>query len=63
VTIFCSEAAVAILILLVRRSKTIGGELGGPMPYKLVTSMCLFSLWLIYLILSSLEAYDIIEGF
>ncbi|XP_065353879.1 sodium/calcium exchanger Calx isoform X1 [Cloeon dipterum] len=63
VTIFCSEAALAIMILLLRRSKRVGGELGGPMPYKLLSSVCLFSLWLIYLLLSTLEAYDIIEGF
>ncbi|XP_059471223.1 sodium/calcium exchanger 1 isoform X2 [Neocloeon triangulifer] len=63
VTIFCSEAALAIMILLLRRSKRVGGELGGPMPYKMISSVLLFSLWLIYLLLSSLEAYDIIEGF
>ncbi|CAB3371933.1 Hypothetical predicted protein [Cloeon dipterum] len=63
VTIFCSEAALAIMILLLRRSKRVGGELGGPMPYKIISSVCLFSLWLIYLLLSTLEAYDIIQGF
>ncbi|KAF4525875.1 hypothetical protein B566_EDAN015978 [Ephemera danica] len=63
VTIFCSEAVIAIIILLLRRSKKVGGELGGPMGFKVVTTCVLFSLWLIYLILSSLEAYDVIEGF
>ncbi|CAG9763896.1 unnamed protein product [Ceutorhynchus assimilis] len=63
VTIFCSEAAVAILILLLRRSKSIGGELGGPTASKLLTSLVLFGLWIVYLVLSTLEAYGVIKGF
>lgn len=63
VTIFCSEAVAAILILLLRRSKPIGGELGGPKPFKYLTSLVLVVLWLVYLLLASLEAYGIIKGF
>ncbi|KAL0128871.1 hypothetical protein PUN28_003916 [Cardiocondyla obscurior] len=63
VTIFCSEACVVIVVLLVRRVKSIGGELGGPFIPKVVTSAFLFSLWLLYLILSTLEAYGVIQGF
>ncbi|XP_066142610.1 sodium/calcium exchanger Calx isoform X2 [Euwallacea fornicatus] len=63
VTIFCTEAAVAIFILFVRRSKIVGGELGGPVCLKYFTSSVLFSLWVIYLALSTLEAYGIISGF
>jgi len=63
VTIFCSEAIVAILLLLLRRSKPIGGELGGPKHFKYITSLVLVILWLVYLLLASLEAYGIIKGF
>ncbi|XP_039281836.1 sodium/calcium exchanger 1 isoform X2 [Nilaparvata lugens] len=60
VTLFCTEAVVAIIILLVRRSKFVGGELGGPRNYKYITSMLFFGLWLIYIVLSTLEAYHVI---
>ncbi|XP_047537115.1 sodium/calcium exchanger 3 isoform X1 [Vanessa atalanta] len=63
VTMFCSEAALAVLVLVLRRRKSIGGELGGPRGIKIVTSMFFFSLWLIYLTMSTLEAYGFIEGF
>ncbi|XP_063367337.1 sodium/calcium exchanger 3 isoform X3 [Cydia amplana] len=63
VTMFCSEAALAVLVLVLRRRKSIGGELGGPRGIKICTSIFFFSLWLIYLTMSSLEAYDIIPGF
>lgn len=48
---------------MLRRSKTVGGELGGPVTIKYVSGFFLFSLWLIYLIVSSLEAYEVIQGF
>ncbi|XP_075148312.1 sodium/calcium exchanger 3 isoform X3 [Haematobia irritans] len=63
VTLFCSEALIAILILMLRRSKKVGGELGGPKTIKYISSGILFSLWVIYLLVSTLEAYGIIEGF
>nr|CAD7200014.1 unnamed protein product [Timema douglasi] len=63
VTIFCSEALVAIFLLVIRRSKLIGGELGGPVRLKWLTGLVLFCLWVTYLVLSSLEVYDVIEGF
>ncbi|XP_055603969.1 sodium/calcium exchanger 1-like [Uranotaenia lowii] len=63
VTLFCTEAFVAIIVLLLRRSPKVGGELGGPKKSKYITSAFFFSLWLIYLIMSSLEAYGIIKGF
>lgn len=63
VTLFCTEACVVILVLLVRRMKSIGGELGGPFIPKVITSGFLFSLWLFYLIMSTLEAYGVIQGF
>ncbi|XP_039757992.1 sodium/calcium exchanger 3 isoform X2 [Pararge aegeria] len=63
VTMFCSEALLAVLVLVLRRRKSVGGELGGPRCVKILTSIFFFSLWLIYLTMSTLEAYDIIEGF
>ncbi|XP_013171102.1 PREDICTED: sodium/calcium exchanger 3 isoform X2 [Papilio xuthus] len=63
VTMFCSEAALAVLVLLLRRRRSVGGELGGPRGLKLLTSGFFFSLWLIYLLMSGLEAYDVIKGF
>ncbi|KAK2581724.1 hypothetical protein KPH14_002208 [Odynerus spinipes] len=63
VTLFCTEACVVIVVLLLRRTKSIGGELGGPFLPKIITSAFLFSLWLFYLIMSTLEAYGIIQGF
>lgn len=63
-TLFCSEALVAILVLVLRRNPKIGGgELGGPKKPKIITSMFFFSLWIVYLLVSSLEAYGIIKGF
>ncbi|XP_055632887.1 sodium/calcium exchanger 3 isoform X2 [Toxorhynchites rutilus septentrionalis] len=63
VTLFCSEALIAILVLILRRNKKIGGELGGPKKAKYVTAAFFFSLWIIYLVISSLEAYGVIQGF
>ncbi|XP_063232109.1 sodium/calcium exchanger 3 isoform X4 [Bacillus rossius redtenbacheri] len=63
VTIFCTEALLAILLLVARRSKLTGGELGGPLLIKYFTGGFLISLWIVYIVLSSLEVYDVIEGF
>ncbi|XP_026296731.1 sodium/calcium exchanger 3 isoform X2 [Apis mellifera] len=63
VTLFCTEACLVILVLLLRRTKSIGGELGGPFVPKVITSLILFFLWVFYLIMSILEAYGYIEGF
>ncbi|XP_046144816.1 sodium/calcium exchanger 1 [Osmia bicornis bicornis] len=63
VTLFCTEACLVILILLLRRTKSVGGELGGPFVPKVITSTFLFFLWVFYLVMSTLEAYGVIEGF
>lgn len=63
VTLFCSMALFAISILLLRRSKKVGGELGGPMKYKIPTAVTLVCFWLFYILMSSFEAYGIIKGF
>ncbi|KAJ8974581.1 hypothetical protein NQ317_014786 [Molorchus minor] len=63
VTIFCSEAVIVIIILLLRRAPVVGGELGGPTCIKYFTASILFSMWITYLVLSSLEVYHVIPGF
>ncbi|XP_023246953.1 sodium/calcium exchanger 1 [Copidosoma floridanum] len=63
VTLFCTEASVVIIVLMIRRTPSIGGELGGPKVPKYITSIFLFSLWIFYLVMSSLEAYGVIQGF
>lgn len=47
---------------MIRRNKSIGcgGELGGEPCGKYVSSSLLFGLWIIYLVMSSLEAYGVI---
>ncbi|KAJ3649278.1 hypothetical protein Zmor_021030 [Zophobas morio] len=63
VTIFCSEAAVCILVLMLRRSRIVGGELGGPKCLKVLTAAFFLVLWLFYLTMSTLEVYHVIKGF
>ncbi|XP_070578504.1 sodium/calcium exchanger 3-like isoform X2 [Ptychodera flava] len=64
VTIFTIFAIIAIAFLMVRRKiPSINGELGGPKRSKILSSLFLFSLWLLYLLLSSFESYCYIQGF
>uniref|UniRef100_A0A8C4FEQ8 Solute carrier family 8 member 4b n=1 Tax=Dicentrarchus labrax TaxID=13489 RepID=A0A8C4FEQ8_DICLA len=58
VTLFTILAVVCVITLLYRRRATVaGGELGGPRTCKLITSLMFVSLWLVYILLASLEAY------
>jgi len=50
-------------IMVYRRKPSIGGELGGPRPQKIATMVFFFTLWGLYIILSSLENYCHIKGF
>ncbi|XP_063051305.1 sodium/calcium exchanger 1a [Engraulis encrasicolus] len=63
VTLFTIFAFIAIGVLMYRRRPSIGGELGGPRIPKILTTTLFFSLWLMYIIFSSLEAYCIVKGF
>ncbi|KIH47418.1 Sodium/calcium exchanger protein [Ancylostoma duodenale] len=63
VLVFCLEACACITIIVLRRGKLVGGELGGPVKYRVMTSTFFMSLWFLYLILSALEAYCVIKGF
>ncbi|XP_064173851.1 sodium/calcium exchanger 3 isoform X1 [Anguilla rostrata] len=63
VTLFTIFAFLAVSVLLYRRRAHIGGELGGPRGHRLATTAFLFSLWLLYILFSGLEAYCHIQGF
>ncbi|KAG7214222.1 hypothetical protein INR49_023247 [Caranx melampygus] len=63
VTLFTIFAFICIAVLIYRRRPEIGGELGGPRVPKVLTTCLFFSLWLMYIVFSSLEAYCHIEGF
>ncbi|XP_055014151.1 sodium/calcium exchanger 1-like isoform X9 [Boleophthalmus pectinirostris] len=63
VTLFTIFAFVCIAVLIYRRRPSIGGELGGPRGPKILTTTLFFSLWLMYIVFSSLEAYCHVEGF
>ncbi|EDO46793.1 predicted protein [Nematostella vectensis] len=57
VCVFCIGAAFAITLMMVRRSAKVGGELGGPRQIKIITSILLVALWVLYILLSSLQTY------
>ncbi|KAM3862639.1 sodium/calcium exchanger 1-like [Diretmus argenteus] len=63
VTLFTIFAFICVGTLMYRRRPDIGGELGGPRTAKVLTTMLFFSLWLLYILFSSLEAYCHVKGF
>lgn len=63
VTLFTIFAFISVATLMYRRRPEIGGELGGPRTSKVLTTMLFVSLWLLYILFSSLEAYCHIQGF
>ncbi|KAH8028406.1 hypothetical protein HPB51_016519 [Rhipicephalus microplus] len=63
VTIFCVCALLCCVVLLMRRNKIVGGELGGPMRFKLPTTILFGGLWVFYVTMSALEAYGVVQGF
>lgn len=63
VTIFCIEAFICIICIVARRHPAIGGELGGPRKFQIITSGFFASLWLFYIGISALESYCVIAGF
>ncbi|XP_062286690.1 sodium/calcium exchanger 1b isoform X16 [Scomber scombrus] len=63
VTLFTIFAFISVGTLMYRRRPEIGGELGGPRTAKVLTTMLFVSLWLLYILFSSLEAYCHITGF
>ncbi|XP_041108123.1 sodium/calcium exchanger 1-like isoform X2 [Polyodon spathula] len=63
VTLFTIFAFICVGVLMYRRRPEIGGELGGPRTPKILTSLLFISLWLLYILFSSLEAYCHVKGF
>ncbi|KAI4815361.1 hypothetical protein KUCAC02_005509, partial [Chaenocephalus aceratus] len=63
VTLFTIFAFICMGVLLFRRRPSIGGELGGPRRARIATSLLFLSLWFLYILFSSLEAYCHISGF
>ncbi|XP_053406263.1 sodium/calcium exchanger 3-like isoform X13 [Mercenaria mercenaria] len=61
VIIFSTVGTICIIILILRR-KFVGGELGGKNSYvRWGSSLTLFGLWCLYILLASLKAYDILK--
>ncbi|XP_026526803.1 sodium/calcium exchanger 3 isoform X6 [Notechis scutatus] len=63
VTLFTIFAFVCVSVLLYRRRPHFGGELGGPKGCRLATTLLFVSLWLLYILFATLEAYCYIKGF
>ncbi|KAH8366888.1 hypothetical protein KR200_006246 [Drosophila serrata] len=62
VALFCGEALIAVFLIMVRRChKGIGAELGGPKVSKYISAAILVFLWVFYVVICILEAYDIIR--
>jgi heme/copper-type cytochrome/quinol oxidase subunit 3 len=61
VMLFLITSCICFAILLLRRA-TLGGELGGPIASKTVSSVILVLLWVTYVFFSSLRAYNLIDG-
>jgi|TARA_B110000503_G_C6977111_1_gene341638 magnesium/proton exchanger len=59
VMLFLITSVICFAVLIARR-KIIGGELGGPRTSAYASAAFMFSLWLIYIIFSSLKAYGAI---
>ncbi|XP_032596185.1 sodium/calcium exchanger 3 isoform X3 [Drosophila grimshawi] len=61
VALFCCQAILAVCVMMYRRfNKNIRCELGGPVTAKWIHASILFALWVMYLLMSTLEAYDVI---
>lgn len=61
-TIFCTEALLAIAILMIRRSPAVAGaELGGPRKVKIISACIFVFFWVFYVFVSALEAYKVID--
>jgi len=59
VMFFLITSLTCFFILGLRRA-TLGGELGGPPGTKYISAIILVFLWLTYVIMSSLKAYNVI---
>lgn len=60
VIVFLCCASICIIVLIARRI-CVGGELGGTPLGRYVSGAFLVMLWFIYILMSTLQAYEIIE--
>eukprot|EP00911_Craspedida_sp_UC1_P001028 UC1_evm1s770 len=60
VVVFSIMAIVWFSVLMLRRKK-LGCELGGPRRWKIATQVLFVGLWVLFIVLFSLVAYDIID--
>ncbi|XP_053392824.1 sodium/calcium exchanger 2-like isoform X2 [Mercenaria mercenaria] len=64
VTVFTICAIFTVIVLMVRRYVSFfGGELGGPKVPKIISGVLLIFVWILYVLLSSLQTYKYIPGF
>jgi solute carrier family 8 (sodium/calcium exchanger) len=64
VTIFSIFALFAIFVLMMRRrASSIQAELGGPRPWKIMSSLIFVALWVVYIALAALDSYCVIKTF
>ncbi|XP_022210626.2 sodium/calcium exchanger 3 isoform X2 [Drosophila obscura] len=62
VGLFVALAMVAVSLIMFRRwNKNIGAELGGPKTSKYLCASILVFLWIFYVVICTMEAYDIIR--
>jgi solute carrier family 8 (sodium/calcium exchanger) len=53
--------ALVCFIVLIARRIVVGGELGGTPFGRYLSGVFLFFLWFIYILMSTLQAYEVIE--
>lgn len=64
VTMFLIGSVVCVALLQYRRfNRKINGELGGPNAWRWISAGIFVCVWLLYILLSTLEAYCVIKGF
>ncbi|XP_019615313.1 PREDICTED: sodium/calcium exchanger 3-like isoform X9 [Branchiostoma belcheri] len=56
---FLAVGALCLLMLFVRR-KCFGGELGGKKVSKWISALLMFSFWVVFIVLCSLQAYQLL---
>uniref|UniRef100_A0A8R1DGN3 Calx-beta domain-containing protein n=1 Tax=Caenorhabditis japonica TaxID=281687 RepID=A0A8R1DGN3_CAEJA len=64
VTMFLIGSIICVALLQYRRfNKKVKGELGGPTSWRIISALVFCSVWFLYILLSTLEAYCVIKGF